>query len=81
MRSVDGTTQAAKTASLERGMEAAFVFATADRAAAMLKVGVHTCDASWAVSMHTACAADPCVRINQHTPHTCVGIMQRTPYT
>ena len=40
MRSVDGTTQAAKTASLERGMEAAFVFATADRAAAMLKVGV-----------------------------------------
>ncbi len=42
MRSVDGTTQATKTASLERGMEAAFVFATADRAAAMLKVGVHT---------------------------------------
>ncbi|KAL0024653.1 hypothetical protein WJX77_006333 [Trebouxia sp. C0004] len=37
MRSVDGTTLAAKTASLERGMEAAFVFATADRAAAMLK--------------------------------------------
>ena len=42
MRSVDGTTQAAKTASLERGMEATFVFATADRAAALLKVGVHT---------------------------------------
>ena len=39
MRSVDGTTQAAKAASLERGMQAAFVFATADRAAAILKVG------------------------------------------
>ena len=40
MRSVDGTTQAAKAASLERGMQAAFVFATADRAAAILKVGL-----------------------------------------
>lgn len=39
MRSVDGATQAAKAASLERGMQAAFVFATADRAAAILKVG------------------------------------------
>ena len=42
MRSVDGTTQAAKAASLEKGMEASFVFATADRAAAMLKVNMHT---------------------------------------
>lgn len=41
MRSVDGTTQAAKAASLEKGMEASFVFATADRAAAMLKVSMH----------------------------------------
>ena len=40
MRSVEGATQAAKAASLERGMQAAFVFATADRAAAMLKVCV-----------------------------------------
>ena len=39
MRSVDGATQAAKAASLETGMQAAFVFATADRAAAILKVG------------------------------------------
>lgn len=39
VRSVEGTTQAAKAASLERGMQAAFVFATADRAAATLKVG------------------------------------------
>ncbi len=66
MRSVDGTTQAAKTASLERGMEAAFVFATADRAAAMLKVGLHTCDASWAMSLHTAFAADSCVALIQY---------------
>ena len=38
MRSVEGTTEASKEASLERGGQAAFVFATADRAAAMLKV-------------------------------------------
>ncbi len=69
MRSVDGTTQAAKTASLERGVEAAFVFATADRAAAMLKVGVHTCVASRAVSLHAAFAADPCVASRWHSPH------------
>jgi len=50
-------------------MEAAFVFATADRAAAMLKVSVHTCGASWAVSLHTAFAADPCVALIQHPPH------------
>lgn len=41
VRSVDGTTQVAKAASLEQGMQAAFVFATADRAAATLKVGPH----------------------------------------
>lgn len=63
MRSVDGTTQAAKTASLERGMEASFVFATADRAAAMLKVGLHLSDASRAVSLHTAVAAPSCVAL------------------
>ena len=38
VRSVDGTTQAAKAVSLERGMQAAFVFDTADKAAAILKV-------------------------------------------
>ena len=54
MRSVDGTTQAAKAASLERGMQAAFVFATADRAAAILKVG------SWpaALPSHSQVSAD-----------------------
>ena len=51
-------------------MEAAFVFATADRAAAMLKVGVHTCNASWAVPLHTAFATDPCVTRIHHTRHT-----------
>lgn len=39
LRSVDGTTRAAKAASLERGVQAAFAIPTADRAAAMLKVG------------------------------------------
>ena len=35
---VEGVTKAAKEASLERGVQAAFAIATADKAAALLKV-------------------------------------------
>lgn len=52
MRSVEGTTQAAKAASLERGVQAAFAIATADRAAAMLKVHYPPCNCD---NLHLRC--------------------------
>ena len=41
VRSVEGASQAAKEAGLERGVQAAFATATADKAAALLKVSLH----------------------------------------